>query len=255
MQTLPEVRNSALPNAELKAEIGLFNRNNPFSVYNIIDRKMLEKELDSAQTMMDITSREELEKDLREESTKEQRMLLNYLRSAFWYEYDCAVGSKRKMAMSRVYEGHCGFSRFKTTIKNPLFFSYILFRPKADEVKLEAITNRAYERLMEVMDMDLIDFKGRPNIGLIKEVHSIWKSFDQRKNGGVVQKIHSTSLNVDAKKSDLLDYNNMTDEELDKLLANQHNKNNQTQLVVDGTSTNVQTIEVEATPSSTGKEA
>lgn len=226
---------------------GLFNKSNPYNIYTLVGNKNYHKDLSKAQEVMEELSRDEIEDHVKDNCSITDKKLLEVLRTSFWFEFDTALSSHREMALGRVFETHCGSLRFKRLLRDPMLFSYILYRPLRDEIKLRSLLNKGFDRFMEILDMPLKDFKDRPNVPLMKEMREIYKLADNRLNGGIVQKLHQTSLSVDAKKSDIPQLENLTDEEIERQLLELQQKQNANQLVIHAEPTK-QTIEVKATP-------
>tara|TARA_Y100000296_G_C5180060_1_gene263714 strand:+ start:34274 stop:35080 length:807 start_codon:yes stop_codon:yes gene_type:complete len=227
---------------------GLFNKSNPYNLWRLWPSTAYKEHIDSASAFMEEYSFEEIQKKAKEELTKEDLKLLDVLKVTFWYEYDIAIESKRELAFTRIFFGQCGRMKFNRLTKNPLAFSYMLFRPQNDEVKLKTVINRGYSRLLEVLDMDIVDFKGRPNIQLIKEIREIYKMADMRLNGGIVQKLHQTSLNVNADKGQIPQLNELTDEQIEQKLIELQQKQNPNQLTVNTTAKPIEAREVRTAP-------
>jgi len=176
----------------------LIDTSNPYSLINMLPSSNLKKFLVQAEESLSTKTFNEVEEDMLAMTKPTNVSLIKHLRLAFWHEYEIAQGSRRELSPARVFEGSCGSTRFRYIMAKPEQAAYIFSRPIEHEIKLKMVLNNGHERLMEVLEMDLLDHKGNANVALIKEIREIYKMADLRLNGGIIQKLHQTSLNVNA---------------------------------------------------------
>ena len=123
----------------------------------------------------------------------------NRLRLAFWMEYDRIkagdLGGKQ-MKMSAVYNGICtGQYLTQRYLLCPERVAWMLCPPASYDVFMEEALVFGMAQLREVLELPLIDEKGKVNVGLASLKERIVMKLHERKYGAVIQKSLNVNLN------------------------------------------------------------
>jgi hypothetical protein len=121
----------------------------------------------------------------------------NRLRILFWREYDIAQQSGKKISMGAVWGPICHQNYFYSTyLKRPSCVAWLLTMPVAYETKIKEMLEFSLGQMREILEMDNIDAKGRPNVKLMELKAKIHALVELRERGAVVQKVEQKSLSV-----------------------------------------------------------
>ena len=208
----------------------ILDKSNINSLINMLPKSM-EGVLSNAANLIETKTIKELKIIKDENTTEQERGLVDFIRTSFWYEHKNALAAKREMMITSMYGGICGHHRFHRLMARKEVAANILSRPVDEEVKLQAVINKGFERLQEVLSLPLHTRNGAPDYKLIKEIREIYKMMDMRLNGGIVQKVHQTSLNVNTGTEQIATSPNSV-EDIDKQLLEIQKKMNPDQLVI-----------------------
>lgn len=170
------------------------NEENSNSLFSLTNH---EKFLNSVRGALDwINGHEECDLDrwYREECPKLLKKRIKMYQIALWYEIDHALVAKKDITFERLYLGMANRQTYIKDLKTPQVMAFMLRRPVGDQIKYKYLLDIGYERMEEVLEMDLLDFKKRPIIPLIKEVREIVKMIQDRLEGSPIQKIHESKV-------------------------------------------------------------
>lgn len=156
-----------------------------------------------------------LEKKIRKLNGGSFDRLLGALKIQFWDEYKLAFLEKRMMTLSRVYDRLCHLTWFnKFVVANPLYLAWLI-TPPTDEIVLQReMIAMGMKKLRTVFDAPLYEttYKNvknkdgvtelkatrKLNVALVREIHAILKTMQDRVHGAVLQRIKTEGrqLNV-----------------------------------------------------------
>ena len=188
-------------------ENGAYDQSNPNSLYNLVPASIKESLLKCQNHFLHDLSTESVRKNI--QHTKEYQ-LVRKLRQSLWLEYTRAIEAKRKMNMTRVWQGICRHSGdFYNIMKQEHFAIFIFTKPLSQDVAEREIFELATERMLEIVsanpyfrDRKTGEYTQDINTYLAKLQFEIFKHIDERIQGGVVKKVHvqseqkSLNLNV-----------------------------------------------------------
>lgn len=154
-----------------------------------------------------------LEDKIRDRDNGKIDRTLGLVKLMFWDEYDRAIYSRSAMNMDNVWKPLTSEAWWKINIlKNPLNLAWVL-TPPADQIIIKReMLNIGMARLREALELPIREkvkttitgedgekktvFIWQTNVPLLKEIHSIVKTLQDRVHGSVVQTHHVKSLNV-----------------------------------------------------------
>jgi len=177
-----------IPDHEVDFALNLFDESNPRSLISIVPPSVKEAMLRVPRHYVNM-----LEGQLYVQAGKAP--VHSVLRMNFWQEYDNAQAELRKMMLKNIVRRFCGFDTFLVYLKQPYFVAYML-KPPLDYVALttEAL-NFGLGRLREILELPLLDAKGRPNAKVIESVIRATAFLDLRVRGGITQRHEVKQLN------------------------------------------------------------
>lgn len=146
----------------------------------VVQRKMLELP-ENLRTMTEI--------DMRRAWPAQITVAWKQLRLMFWVEYDRAQRDYDRMSTRAIVTGVCSEELFYNLVKRPEFIAYLITPPTHYTVRLEEAVEYGFERLREILDLPLVDEKGK---AIPKHADLILKTtlaLDMRKNGAIAQKL------------------------------------------------------------------
>lgn len=143
-----------------------------------------------------------------------------FLKISFWDEYRSAMRMKRVMTLAKIRQNICSHEYFmQNIVENKWALAWIL-SPPADELLVQReLLKVGYDRMREVMHLPFYEKKVKRikdpmtgklkmqtekvlNVQLIKVVHDMVKTLEDRINGSIVQRQQvegkNVNLNVDA---------------------------------------------------------
>ena len=128
--------------------------------------------------------------------TKKDRIFpraLGLLKIRFWEEYRLAISEHRLMRCEDVFYGICLVEYWqKHVVENPLHLAWMIHPPTDELVAQKEIIALGMKKLRAVFDHPITK-KGKngeliPDIPLIKEMHAIVKTMQDRVNGSVIER-------------------------------------------------------------------
>lgn len=210
--TLPEV-------AELKREVSISDKDNPLSLVNMLPPAMaasLDELLFTNPEYFELDE-QELYKYLKNEN-KQPTPTDNRLRLQFWYEYDQASRTGRKITAAGIANGIVTKEYFTNRIiKSPSKLAWIMCPPTGYMVKANEALEFGLEQLRSILDLPET-INGKPDYKLAEIKMKIVTLLDQRVRGAIVQKIESKEIrmNMNVSQRDVKKLaESMTAEEMD----------------------------------------
>lgn len=132
--------------------------------------------------------------------------ILSLLKITFWEEFKRAQNERRKMTLLNVARGICSKKYFYAQIAIPEVLAWIMVPPAEEMLLQKELVALGMRRLREVMVQDIHtekisytkDENGEPiklvrrevNVPLVKEMHNIIKTMQDRIHGSVLQRQH-----------------------------------------------------------------
>lgn len=155
---------------------------------------------------------------------------LGMLKISFWKEYDRSVEMKDLMVMDNIVHGICHREFLRKTIANKAKCAWLMTPPIHESILQQEIITLGLKKLREVFDHTLIEVewknvknkKGETllkktrtvNVALLKEMHSIVKTFQDRVHGSVVHRqqiaTHSVKEHRGTKGDNIIDLDDPT---------------------------------------------
>lgn len=127
------------------------------------------------------------------------------LRMAFWQEYERALteGGIGGMKLARMLHQLMDNRSFKLVIKNPYRLAWIL-KPLRPYLKdMEFILQRGRERMWEVMNLPMVDAKGRPDAKIAAVIIAAQKQIEDRVHGSTIQRQQQVRVNLKSDSPEL----------------------------------------------------
>jgi len=190
-----EPRNFALASNPSPAGVSLFNREDPDSLINCTDgslRKSIEAVEQSKEARRILKFGEKELRDLKP-TAQEAR-----LRFSFWDEHARAIETGQSMKLTRVFAGIISEETFyENYLASPEKMAYLMNIPPAYKMAAQEILITGMERLRDIIELPLMDSKGRVQGAVVSAILKAVDMLDKRINGMALQKIavhqHSTS--------------------------------------------------------------
>lgn len=147
--------------------------------------------------------------------------IVEALRYSFWLEYSNTVyNGKDKMVLYRVWSPICTDYYFHEEVcKTPLLLCWMLQPPQKYARCMEALLDHSVDRLREILDLPIVDKKGKINHQVAKLIMSIHNRLEDRVQGAIVQKTETKTLSMNFSSS----MRNATEAQLDKRLRELRN--------------------------------
>lgn len=215
------------------ADEGIYDQNNPKSLYNLLSPGMQEYLVRTKNSFLNDLSPETIRSNIK--YTPEYK-LVQKLRTAFWIEYDAAQSANRKMRMTRVWQGLTeNSSQYYNLFKQDHFASWIFTKPISKAVREQTILHFAYEQIEDIMCASHYNKDGTLNPYTAKIKVDIWKHLEERVNGGILKRVavqseqKNINVNVDASASQFIEMKKA--EELQQRLAELREKTHELEAI------------------------
>ena len=125
------------------------------------------------------------------------------IRIKFWMEYDRACAEGESINISNVYNGVCVREYFYGRyLRMPEKVAWLLSPPAQYQIKVEEALAYGMDQLRDILEMENLDAKGRPNIKLLELKAKITDMLDKRKHGMHVQKVENKTMALHINTSD-----------------------------------------------------
>lgn len=203
------------------ADEGIYDQNNPKSLFNLLSPGMQEHLLRTKNSFLNDLSPDSMRNNIR--YTPEYK-LVQKIRTAFWIEYDAAQSGNRKMRMTKVWQGLTdNSSQFYNLFKQDHFAAWIFSKPVSKAVREQTILQFAYEQIEDIMCASHYNKDGTLNPYTAKIKVDIWKHLEERVNGGILKRVavqseqKNINVNVEANATQYIEMKKA--EELQQKLA------------------------------------
>ncbi len=184
-----ELAPALVTDEEGKTSFHLYDEDNPRSLINIVPDVVKEAMLRLPRHVFDMP-----EHKLYVSAGKQQ--VHSVLRLSFWKEYDAAQAELRKMVLTNIVGRFCDFVTFYKYIRQAYFLAYMLKPPLSYVVMTEEALIHGVGRLREILDMPIVDEKGRPQTRVIDSIIRAVAFLDLRVKGGITQRHEVKQLNI-----------------------------------------------------------
>lgn len=188
-----------VPGEFSKYEVVLLNQEDPRAIINLVPRVVKDAIMKIATKYPDylIGSEVQLYKKLTP-SEQDDR-----LRVAFWHEYIAAQDAGRNMKISTVFSQVCTDSGFyEHVLPNPKRMAWILCKPEAYMMSLEASLNHGKNQIDRLMKMDLFDGEGNLKHKDAMVFLKAYEMLDNRVKGSVIQRVEARTQSVHVVKKE-----------------------------------------------------
>lgn len=179
-------------------EFAVWDQTNPHAVVNLLPEVVSTLFVEAKNKYPKLFSMEEkeLHKALSNSGTPpsptERR-----LRSAFWLEYEAAVANERKMNTNAVYGMVCTYDVFVGLYtRSPSRVAWLLCPPTNYQTMVESLLYLGMEQLEKVLELPIVDAKGKVNVKLGELQAKIVTMLDMRAKGGITQRVEQKSLHL-----------------------------------------------------------
>lgn len=180
----------------------LYDTNNPHALVNVIPERLvpiLQRVKDKLPRMLLRTERE-----LRTYCEPDERD--DRVRLSFWDEYNAATAAGKRMSLQSIICGACSWEGWVTIYEpNPHKMMWIFTPPTSYVAAMRQILYRGTERLLEIMNMPMVDKDGKVDTKVATLVLRAWQLADMRVKGGIVQRMQveqkNLNLNMNADQS------------------------------------------------------
>jgi hypothetical protein len=186
------------PGTDVIAVTDLWDRTNPRSIINLVQPGLGRALLEAAKVRGDLFEMDErtLYKQLRSDG-KLPTATDNRLRMNFWQEYDRAQATNRDMEIVAIYAGVCSNNYFMNRyLLMPEKVAWMACAPASYSVIMEEALAFGIEQLRDILEMPMVDGKGRINVKLAELKAKITDMLIIRVKGAVTQKLEQTSKNM-----------------------------------------------------------
>ena len=121
---------------------------------------------------------------------------MNQLRAAFWLEYNVTqTTQKQAMNIQKVYSGIVTKHYFyEVVIWSKEMLAWMLIPPQSYQAILNEAWDTGMSRMREILELPIMDKRGRVSTQTAQLIVKVWTLLDQRKFGGIVQKNMSVML-------------------------------------------------------------
>lgn len=162
--------------------IDIYSESNPRSVINIVP--------DSLKTAILAVPKKYIgqdEKSLR--ITLKPSQTHSHIRTSFWYEYNHAQETQKKMRISAIAGGVCSKEYFEDYVmKDPQVMAWILCPPTSYEAALRNALEVGTSRLLEILQLPITNPNGSINSNAANVVLKAFMLVDLRMKGSIVQR-------------------------------------------------------------------
>ncbi len=181
--------------------IDLFDLENPRSLINIVPQRLREAMLrpDLPRGWLEYPESNLMQLCEHHLDPRDYRLKLT-----FWDEYNRAQDENCMMNLERVCKGSVSVNYFYSTVlKNPHKLIFMLQPHAHYQVSVRELLQLSLSKMREVMTLPIVDGKGKPQLGVIKEMVKIFQIVDNRVQGGARQTVDinqkTLQMNVDAR--------------------------------------------------------
>lgn len=120
----------------------------------------------------------------------------NRIRGSFWREYDLAQAEMRPMNSTAIFAGHTTNEYFYTRfLKNYQMVGWMIIPPTDYMVFIEEGLNYGISRIREIMELPIMDTKGRVNTRVCEIIIKATAMLDMRIKGAYIQRSEIKQLN------------------------------------------------------------
>jgi hypothetical protein len=200
------------------AEEGAYSKEDPQSLYNLLPPSMQSHLLAVKNSFLSEASWHTKKNEI---DHMIEYPMVRKLRQSFWIEYANAQLNKRKMQMTRIWQGLCPSSGdFYNIMKKEHFAAFIFTKPIAKETQEKALLELAYEQIENILTSSHM-FKDKAsgetmlNAAAARVKLDIWKHLEERVNGGIVKQMairseqKNLNVNVETTAKAPIDLNQM----------------------------------------------
>lgn len=201
---LPQVRGEMGVLSPPLEAVDLWNQDYDRAVVNLVSHEVQAAMLAAAHKSPEYFTLDEktLYKRLKEEGYQ-PTPTDNRLRLSFWLEYDRAQASGKGMVISNILAGICTRDYFYGPYLSKSYkVAWILCPPTDYVTKISEALDFGLDQLREVLDLPILDEKGRINVKLGELKAKIVAMLDARKHGAVVQRVEQKNMNLNIATSD-----------------------------------------------------
>lgn len=139
------------------------------------------------------------------------------LRESFALEYFHCQNRQKSMMMTNVYGGVCTPEYWKrVALRNSFKMAYIIRLPTDHQLDMRSLLTKGLGEMRKILDMDMIDDKGRPNFKLADVKRRIVEMTLIQTYGYGVQRIENSNLNIN---KTITEENTINREEIDRKIA------------------------------------
>lgn len=189
---------SSIENHGKAPEYAIWDVENPQSVINLVPESVYSIFMEAKNQFPKLFGLDEKElanslgkADLKPSATERR------LRAAFWLEYDSAIANHRKININAVYGNVCTYEIFYSLYRRaPSRVAWLLCPPTKYQVLVESSLALGLEAMDEILELPIIDAKGRVNVKLGELKAKITAMLDQRVKGGITQRLEQKTLNL-----------------------------------------------------------
>lgn len=177
----------------------LYDRSNPESLINILPTRLVPIfERVRGKLPRTLLSSEKEVRKYCEPDDRDDRVRLS-----FWDEYNASTAAGKRMSLQTVISGTCGWETWVGAYEPDDKRMCWIFTPPTSYVsQMRHILHRGTERLLEIMNLPMVDAEGKVDVKIANLVLRAWQLADMRVKGGVMQKVQieqkSMNLNVNA---------------------------------------------------------
>jgi hypothetical protein len=119
------------------------------------------------------------------------------VRLSFWDEYNAATAAGKKMSLQSIICGSCSWEGWVTIYEPNNHKMLWVFTPPTSYVSaMRQILYRGTERLLEIMNLPLMDKEGKIDAKVATLVLKAWQLADMRVKGGIVQRMQVEQKNL-----------------------------------------------------------
>jgi hypothetical protein len=162
---------------------------------------------------------EKTERELLQELGPKADQTLLRLKVSFWEEYRHAFRQNRPMLIQNIIAGVCHNMTLQKAIKDPLKLAYLICPPPQEIHVQKQIINVGLQKLLEAVQLPfwketysyeynkhgkkVVTHSIKVDTTLLREIHSIVRTMQDRVHGAVIQRaqIQSKNMNVNVQKA------------------------------------------------------
>ena len=193
-QIIDEKGNKIQELEQTEFNLDVYSPDNMYSVFNMVPELMKNNMKLIPEELKDMEY-EEIRKIVKPSAT------LNQLRIRFWYAYDEALYSGRKIGIASIAKGVCNDQQFKRIIKDPEKLSYILTPVTNYAIAVQDLMETSIYKMREALEK--IDIQESKDLNAILKIYEV---FDKRTFGDYKKKVEitdNTGIDKDVVKEQL----------------------------------------------------